>query len=215
VLEGERTVRVTQPAKRLTVDREASIMRVTFALLAETGYQGLRYDTVATRAGASKATLYRHWPTKAELATAAIEAADVEGLPGPDTGTLRGDLAAYLGMIAEQVRGEKGAVLAGLFVAMRNDVELAARLRALMMSHTPPSLAICARAQERGELPPGYEARLVEELLAPALFMRCFALGLSLDARFIDHLVDDIALPLLTRSTGVRPSSRPRSVPVL
>lgn len=197
--EGTATTEVTRSAKRLRGDRESAIMRVTYELLAETGYQGLRYDNVAARARASKATLYRYWPTKAELVTAAIRASDVAGVRVPDTGTLRGDLVAHFGALATQVGGEEGQVLAGLFVAMHRDSELAARLRPLMVSRTPPGHAICARAEERGELRPGYDVRLIDEIPVPVLFMRSFALGLPLDARFIEHLVDDIVLPLLTR----------------
>jgi AcrR family transcriptional regulator len=194
-----RTVGAARSAKRLTEDREAAIMRITYTLLAETGYQGLRYDNVATRARASKATLYRHWPTKADLVTAAVRASDVVGVPVPDTGSLRGDLLAYFGTLAEQIGGEEGHVLAGLFVAMRNDAELAERLQPLMVPQSPAGRTICARAEVRGELRPGYNARLIEEIPAPVLFMRSFALDLPLDARFISHLVDDIVLPLLRR----------------
>lgn len=102
-------------------------------MLAETGYQGLRYDGVAARARAGKMTLYRYWPTKAELVTTAVAARPPEQVPVPDTGTLRGDLLAYFGAVAERVSGQEGAVLAGLFVVMRNDPDLASRLRPLLV----------------------------------------------------------------------------------
>ena len=36
-------------------------------MLAETGFDGMTIDMVAARAKAGKATLYRRWPSKADL----------------------------------------------------------------------------------------------------------------------------------------------------
>src|SRR5882757_6269940 len=52
--------------------REAELLAVTLELLQEHGYDRLTLDAVATTALASKATLYRRWPTKAELVLAAF-----------------------------------------------------------------------------------------------------------------------------------------------
>ena len=41
-------------------------------MLAETGYDGMTIDMVAARARAGKATLYRRWPSKAELVIDAV-----------------------------------------------------------------------------------------------------------------------------------------------
>ncbi|MBA2810185.1 TetR/AcrR family transcriptional regulator [Streptomyces sp. KM273126] len=184
--------------KRIRASREKAILRATYEVLAESGYEGLRYEAVAARARASKATLYRHWPTKGELVTAAVRAARMTSLAVPDTGTLRGDLVAYVSRLAEQASGEEGAVIAGLSLTMRHDAELAALLRPLTTFKESPGRAICTRAEERGELPPGHDARLVDEIPAALLFVRGFALGRMPDETYLRHLVDDIVLPLLT-----------------
>ena len=186
-------------SRRLDEDREQAILRAAYELLGETGYQGLRVDAVAARAQASKATLYRHWPTKAELVTDAVRTCKAAEEPLPDTGTLRGDLVAWFGAMAQVISCEEGPILAGLFMALHTDPELAAQLRRMRESKIPLAEAICARAEERGELRPGYDARLIDEIVPAQLFMHGFALGEPLDAAFIDHLVDDIMLPLLTR----------------
>lgn len=72
--------------------REAELLAVTLQLLQEHGYDGLTVDAVANTAHASKATVYRRWPSKAELVLAAfIEGVRQVAVP-PNTGTLRGDL---------------------------------------------------------------------------------------------------------------------------
>jgi hypothetical protein len=89
--------------------------------------------------------------------------------------------------------------MAGLFTAMHNDPELAAELRSLRSSKTPIAEAVCARAEQRGELRPGYDAGLIDEIVPAQLFMHIFARGGPFDAQFIDHVVDDIIIPLLKR----------------
>ncbi|GAA2417437.1 TetR/AcrR family transcriptional regulator [Streptomyces coeruleofuscus] len=196
-----RTTAVARPAKRLSASRERTILRVVYEILAESGYQGLHYEAVATRARTSKATLYRHWPTKAELVTTAVSFRPAEDLQVPDTGTLRGDLLAYLQLLAEWMSGEPGAVISGLFVTMRNDAELAALLRPLLIPAVPPVRAVCERAERRGEIALDQDVRLIDELCAPALFMRHALLGLPLDAEFVEYLVDGVVMPLLIRAT--------------
>ncbi|MGH3553294.1 MAG: helix-turn-helix domain-containing protein, partial [Mycobacterium sp.] len=67
--------------------REAELLAVTLRLLQEHGYDRLTVDAVATTARASKATVYRRWPSKAELVLAAfIEGIRQVAVP-PNTGT--------------------------------------------------------------------------------------------------------------------------------
>jgi AcrR family transcriptional regulator len=183
--------------RRLDEVRESAILRATYDLLAECGYQGLRVDAVAARAQASKATLYRHWPTKAGLVIDAVKFCKAAEEDLPDTGSLRGDLVAWFTEMATLMNGDQGPILAGLFAALQSEPELAAELRSMRDSKAVYADVICARALARGELRPGYNPYLVDEIVPAQMFMRAFALGEPLDAEFIDHLTDDIILPLL------------------
>src|SRR3954468_14006272 len=186
-------------SRRLDEEREQAILRATYDLLGEAGYQGLRVDAVCARAQASKATLYRHWPTKAGLVADAVRACKASDAVAPDTGSLRGDLVGWFGTLAKSIAGEEGPILAGLFMAMTHDPELAAELRSMRESKVLYAEAICARAAGRGELPAGYDAGVIDEIVPAQLFMHCFASGRPLDDAFIEHLVDDIIMPLLAR----------------
>src|ERR1700754_2967998 len=117
--------------RKLDGEREQAILRATYDLLAEAGYQGLRVDAVAARAKASKATLYRHWPTKAGLVADAVRFCKGCGETMLYTGQLRSDLVTWFGVLGEAIAGEEGPILAGLFMAMHQDPELAAELRSL------------------------------------------------------------------------------------
>jgi AcrR family transcriptional regulator len=184
---------------RIHGEREQAILQAAYEMLGEVGYAGLRFDAVAARARASKATLYRHWRGRAQLAVDAVRVCHASTDVAPDTGTLRGDLVAWFTAMAEAMAGADGPLLAGLVLAMHNDPELAAELRTLRSSKAPTAGTICSRALARGELRPGYSAELIDEIVPGQLFMHRFALGGELDAAFIDHLVDDIILPLLQR----------------
>src|ERR1700712_1282335 len=79
--------------------RDAEILQAALDVLAETGYDGMTIDMVAARAQAGKATLYRRWPSKAELvldAVACMKQSDLHPDELPDTGTLRGDLLSMI-----------------------------------------------------------------------------------------------------------------------
>ena len=109
---------------RVEGDREQEILDAALTVLAETGYDRLTMDAVATEAKASKATLYRRWSSKPQLVVDAV-CSQKERPVVPDTGSLRGDLLdAYCGL------GGLGdaramAVLAAVVTAMARDEEFA------------------------------------------------------------------------------------------
>jgi AcrR family transcriptional regulator len=78
--------------------RDPEILAAAIDVLAETGFEGMTIDMVAARAKAGKATLYRRWPSKADLVLDAVACMKAGTVPAvvPDTGTLRGDLIALI-----------------------------------------------------------------------------------------------------------------------
>jgi AcrR family transcriptional regulator len=188
---------------RLGGVREQEILRATYELLGEVGYESLRLDAVATRARASKATLYRHWPGKAQLVADAVRMCRAADQECPDTGTLRGDLVAFMEVMATSMKSEDGPLFAGLVMTMLHDPEFAAEMRGMQEAKRSTAAAIHARAVERGELGAGTDPNLIEEIAPAQMFMQCFARGEPLDGPFISHLVDDILMPVLRhRSSG-------------
>ena len=82
--------------------REAELLAVTLRLLQQHGYDRLTVEAVATEAKASKATMYRRWPSKADLVLAAFIQGTRESAVPPDTGSLRGDLLAIGNSVCKQ-----------------------------------------------------------------------------------------------------------------
>jgi AcrR family transcriptional regulator len=83
---------------------EEAIGRATLALLDEQGYAGLTMASVAERARVAKTTIYRRWPTKADMVLDAI-AAEVDGHAVDD---LQNRLEALNALVVEMHRRVHG-----------------------------------------------------------------------------------------------------------
>ena len=85
-------------------EREQELLTVTLRLLQQHGYDGLTVDDVAAEGRASKATMYRRWPTKADLVLAAVIDGISQVSVAPETGSLRGDLIDIGDKVCKQAR---------------------------------------------------------------------------------------------------------------
>ncbi|QKV73740.1 TetR/AcrR family transcriptional regulator [Amycolatopsis sp. Hca4] len=184
--------------------RDARILDAVLELLAEAGYVSMTIDAVAARSGTSKATIYRRWRNKREITVAAMARYQRNRTSwSVDTGTFRGDLLAHTRRFAEVLNGFDGRLAIGLVQARASDPELIDELETRFSSGARLPEEVVERAVERGELPGPVDAGLFEEVVASVLFMR-WLWRLPLDAAFLEHAVDRLALPVLT--AGARPA---------
>ncbi len=199
---------VTTPSQgtrpRVTGEREQEILRDAFDVLREVGYDKLTIDTVAARARASKATLYRRWPSKAALVVETM--ACLDGTPDvPDTGSLRGDLVALAGHKKDGVFGNDAAeVIFGLATAMHRDDELREAFVAEFIEPKQDCFrTILRRAHDRGEVADGVDLELVGQII-PALMLFRMSLGGGLEApdRLAVRIVDEVVLPAVRGPAG-------------
>lgn len=91
----------------------AAILDATRALLVEKGYADVSMDRVASRAGVGKQTLYRRWPSKAQLVAEAVMDAHQSGgsFALPDTGDVGADLRDWLLRYVDAVAPPQNAAL--------------------------------------------------------------------------------------------------------
>ncbi|MEX2563377.1 MAG: TetR/AcrR family transcriptional regulator [Nitriliruptoraceae bacterium] len=73
-------------------------------------------DAVASRAGVSKATIYRRWTSKQDVVIAAAESL-AQSVPAPDTGTVRQDLAMIAGGLVAVFAADTSSRLVGALLA--------------------------------------------------------------------------------------------------
>jgi AcrR family transcriptional regulator len=179
--------------------REAELLEVTLRLLQEHGYDGLTVDAVAMTARASKATVYRRWPSKAELVLAAfIEGTRQVAVP-PDTGTLRGDLLRVGQLVCEQAGQHASTMRAVLFEMSRNSALNDVMQRQFLDQRKALIQHILRQAVERGEIEQAAISNELWDLLPGYLVFRSILANRPPTQRTVQALVDDVIIPSLTR----------------
>ena len=187
------------PGASLT-SRETELLAVTLQVLSETGYDKLTVDQVVARAHASKTTVYRRWPSKADLVGAAFahRTRGEFGAP-PDTGTLRGDLLALAEMIA-RVAGEYGRVIAGILAAGERSPRLRELLaRDLYYQRRDQVQGVLRRAAVRGEIAREAISDDLWDVLPAYILFRTLIDERPVPPATLRALIDDVLLPSLTR----------------
>jgi AcrR family transcriptional regulator len=104
------------------------ILEAAFQVLAERGYSGFTFEAVAKAAGAGKTTIYRWWPSKADLAVEAFFEATQAELKFPQTGLAKEDFRLQIMDLASLLAGSRGSVFAAMLGGARNDPDLAKAL---------------------------------------------------------------------------------------
>src|ERR1700732_2986897 len=79
------------------------ILQAALDELGEVGYGTFRIESVASRAGVGKSTIYRHWPDKLALIADAFETFHEQMVPGIETGTARDRVERLVRHVAEVV----------------------------------------------------------------------------------------------------------------
>ena len=178
--------------------RDLAIFDATLSLLIEVGYEQLSMEAVAGRSGAAKTTIYRRYRDKAALVAAAVRQRDPATPPQPGAGSLRDDLLSMVTWLAQTIAEQEAGLLGALFAGMRNDGRLADEMRRILRrDETAMTDGLVHHTAER--LAP--EAATLFAEVAPALIVhRIVVVGEPCDAAFVEHLVDDILVPLLRRS---------------
>lgn len=209
-----RTVNVRSRGRAAKVVQR--VVTATADELRRVGYAAMRVEDVAVRSGVHKTTIYRRWPTKAQLvaATMAMMLARREQPGAIDTGTARTDLRASLLAVLDLTPSEQGILrimqleralpeVNALAHQFRDEVE---RMR----------LSMVKRGIARGELPKGVDAKLIVDLVS-APVQRALLFNESLDARYLDRVLDVVlagaascAAEAAARKMRKRPAKRAR-----
>ncbi len=152
------------------------VLRATLDVIAEKGVMGISVDTVSARSGVSKATIYRHWGSRARLIHAAISSLQPSTVE-PDTGTLREDLSALLRHLVDYFDTPTVArVFPSFLDAAVRDPELAELRQETLRMGRASFERVVRRGIERGELPPDVDVHLVVDLArAPIIYRRVVA----------------------------------------
>lgn len=184
-----------------TARTRAAVLDAATALLAEVPPGDLTVGQIAARAGVNETTIYRKWRTKEALLTDVLMTLSGERLVAPDTGSLRGDLVAVVGAVAEFLRTPGGYALA--YLGATAEDETAGALRdGFWADRFERARVVFDRAVERGEIPDARLGALAYEALIGTLHFRILARRRPLDADIAERLVDLVLDGVLPADRG-------------
>ncbi len=155
---------------RSTAARKA-ILEAALAELRERGYAALTVEGIASRAGVGKQTIYRWWPSKADVVLDALLDLTATRITVPDKGSLVEDLVAFLRATFRQ-RGQR-PVLVGLMAQAVLDPAFATQFRDRFLFARREALrGILRRAVDRGEVAAELDLELLIDVVYGVLWYR-------------------------------------------
>jgi AcrR family transcriptional regulator len=160
--------------------KQAQILAAAGTLFQEQGFDGASTDAIAARAGVSKETLYRHYPSKDRLLVAVMRDIAVEGLftgppprlaDGADRGVLERTLVSIATAVLDRILTRRYLALARLLLAESGRrPELTETFRRLVPEAGGAAImGIFVEAQRQGLLRAGIDLVAVRQLFVGPL----------------------------------------------
>lgn len=196
---GTAAVQRVGRGRRPAAEVRSSILQAAAELLFSDGLGALTFERVAMRAGASKVTIYKWWPSPAVLAFDAYSA-DVEpALAPPDTGDMvhdvRVQIHAFVQLMMKPTPGgfTHGHIIAELIGAAQSDDHLGHAFRDLYtLPRRQIGINMFLLGQQRGQLTPEKDPSVLLDQLWGACYFRYMFFGEPLDTEYADTLIDNL-----------------------
>jgi len=193
----------TQPDPRIERSRRV-ILEAALEELGEVGYGALTIESVATRAGVGKSTIYRHWSGKLALVEDAFRTLKAQALV-PEGGTLRERIVAFLEQVASLVvESTYSACMPALIEAAERDPQVrsfhcdfSAERRAVLVD-------ALRDAVKANELPADADPELLADALVGPIVMRRLMFYEPFDPKLVPELVDQVLPQQQRRGRAVR-----------
>lgn len=156
--------------------------------LAKRGYVAFQIEEVARAAEVNRTSIYRRWPTKAQLVEAALRESSPFRHSQPPTADLRHDLFAMLVRVVRWLRTTQGQSLRRMVEHDAHEPELARIVQALREESLAPWDRAIDAAKARGELARNVDARLLTQMILAPVVLR-IEMGERVDARTLSAIV--------------------------
>ncbi len=168
-----------------------AVLLHTLEELASAGLAGLSIERIAQRAEVNKTSVYRRWPTREALVSAALERMLGEvSSQIPDTGSLRGDLLGLLAPVCELIGSDLGKAVLRAAVTHSAPTGVSELALQQIKNTSKPLRAVMARARARGEWRAGADPRQVVFMLVGAVIHRALLEHAPLSRRWVSKLID-------------------------
>jgi AcrR family transcriptional regulator len=164
----------TRRGRPLEPDRTPAILDAVLELLHGGGYDQLRVQDVADKAGVGLGTIYRRWPTKQALVIEALQCERGAEEKIVDTGDPRADLLATFTKMAHSMTDQGDVV--GFLASLKREPEVAEVFRVTTLAGMRARLrALIAAA--RGDEPSDPALDLLTDLGPSLLLFRIAMMG--------------------------------------
>jgi AcrR family transcriptional regulator len=173
---------------------DRAILDAARDLLAERRPRDVSMEAIAERAGVGKATLYRRWRSREELALALLEELSTGALPVGDLGDTRAELLALVRQTIDVLSGTvMGPVVQGLASELIGDPELRTTMQERVISVRRRAVRdVLERAVARGDVRADLDVGIGPELLVGPIYYRLMVSGEPLDAGLAERIVDSL-----------------------
>lgn len=149
------------------------ILEAALEILQVSGFTCSTTDSIAERAGASKATIYRWWPTKASLVAEALREGVAQEVPFPQTGDLPTDIETQLVNFIGLLNGKLGRAFKAFVGAAQSDPEVAAAfLEEWVKPRRKEAKTVLEHYKTNGQIASDVDLDLVLDLLYGPLYFR-------------------------------------------
>ncbi len=180
-----------RPGRPRSEESRAAVLRATSELLHEVGLRAMTTEEIASRSGASKATIYKWWPNKYAVAIDAFLSEMMAESSDPDTGSARDDLTAVVRGLLHFYTGPSGRVFAQLVGEAQADPSIQRELRTnLVDSRRDLFRSIWDRGVDRGELRADVDPDTALDLVVGPALYRLMIGHAPLSDEAADALVD-------------------------
>ena len=160
-------------ARQRSEEAHDRVLRAALALFGERGIDATSMDAIAQSSGVSKATIYKHWPSRTAVAAEAFGGQMANAVPTPHTDDPRADLVEQMHRVNAFYGSTRGRVFAELLAACVTDPDGARYFREYFLAGRRTAIAqLWARATEAGIARAGVDAEVATDVLFGPLVFR-------------------------------------------
>jgi AcrR family transcriptional regulator len=168
-----------------------AVLQATIELLDEGGYLAATVDAISERSGVSKATIYKHWPSRPAVAAEAFGLKMANALPLPRTTDPLADLVAHVRQVSRFYSSKNGTLFAQILAAGVADPGGTQYFRDFFLHRRREAFGgLWQRAAAAGVVDSAVDAEIAMDVLVGPLIFRLVTGHAPLTDRNAEAIVD-------------------------
>jgi AcrR family transcriptional regulator len=168
----EETPVTPRPGRPRSEKTRLAILEAAADVMLESGFAATTMESIAARAGVSKVTIYKWWPSRGAVAIDAYFHRYRETINFSDTGDVAADLTGQILLVVKAFRGRAGEVMAELLGHAQSDPALAEMWRERWLQpRRDATIVVLRRGIDRGQIRSDVSLPvLMDELYGPLYY---------------------------------------------